>query len=116
MEKTKKIVKWFVWKKITLLRKEKKMINPYSPKKRNTKKIEEYSVLNPLTNSDSPSVRSNGARFVSARIDKTQIGKSGRANKIEILGRWGKWVSKVLTSKDLKVKRGIIRKKKKITS
>jgi len=29
---------------------------------------EEYSVLNPLTNSDSPSVKSKGARLVSAKI------------------------------------------------
>lgn len=28
-----------------------------------------YSTLNPDTNSDSPSVRSNGARFVSARVE-----------------------------------------------
>jgi len=32
------------------------------------KEEEEYSVLNPLTNSDSPSVKSKGARLVSARI------------------------------------------------
>jgi hypothetical protein len=34
----------------------------YSLKKIKEKKIEEYSVLNPLTNSDSPSGKSNGAR------------------------------------------------------
>lgn len=43
-------------------------MKPYSPKKSKTKGTEENSVLNPLTNSDSPSVKSNGARFVSAKI------------------------------------------------
>jgi len=47
----------------------------YSPKKRRVKGKEEYSVLNPLTNSDSPSVKSKGARLVSAKITKTQQGK-----------------------------------------
>jgi hypothetical protein len=32
-----------------------------------------YSVLNPETNSDSPSARSNGVRFVSARVVVNQM-------------------------------------------
>lgn len=32
-----------------------------------------YSTLNPETSSDSPSVRSNGARFVSARVEMNHI-------------------------------------------
>jgi hypothetical protein len=31
-----------------------------------------YSILNPDTSSDSPSGKSNGARFVSARIEMSQ--------------------------------------------
>lgn len=36
-----------------------------------------YSVLNPDTNSDSPSARSNGVRFVSARFVMNHIRKIG---------------------------------------
>jgi len=38
----------------------------YSAKKKNTNITAECSVINPLTNSDSASAKSNGARFVSA--------------------------------------------------
>jgi len=48
--------------------KEKAKIMEYSPKNNKVKEEEEYSVLNPLTNSDSPSVKSKGARLVSAKI------------------------------------------------
>lgn len=41
------------------------IIFPYSPKKKYANAIEEYSVLNPDTNSDSASGKSNGALFVS---------------------------------------------------
>jgi len=54
-------------KKIILLMKEKAKIIEYSPRNNKVKEEEEYSVLNPLTNSDSPSVKSKGARFVSAK-------------------------------------------------
>ena len=57
------------------------MIKEYSPKNSRVKGKEEYSVLNPLTNSDSPSVRSKGARLVSAKIIKTQ---QGRKKKLPI--------------------------------
>lgn len=43
-----------------------KMIFKYSVINNNVNKTLEYSVLNPDTNSDSPSTRSNGARFSSA--------------------------------------------------
>lgn len=56
-------------------KKEKRIMKEYSPKKRRVKGKEEYSVLKPLTNSDSPSVKSKGARLVSAKITKTQQGK-----------------------------------------
>lgn len=41
-----------------------------------------YSTLKPDTNSDSPSVRSNGARFVSASVEINHIIASGHAGKI----------------------------------
>jgi hypothetical protein len=38
----------------------------------------EYSVLNPETNSDSDSLKSNGARWVSANVQIIQIGRRKR--------------------------------------
>ena len=37
-----------------------------------------YSVLNPDTNSDSPSAKSNGVRFVSAKQEANQIRLNGK--------------------------------------
>lgn len=57
----------------------------YSPKKNIAKVIEEYSTLYPATNSASASGKSNGARFVSARIDIKKIkakGSNGNKNQI----------------------------------
>src|ERR671925_1197859 len=57
-----------------------RMMFAYSPRKNRAKLIDEYSTKNPATSSDSPSGRSNGARFVSARIETkkiTNIGSSG---------------------------------------
>jgi hypothetical protein len=56
-----------------------KMIEPYSAKKKSANPILAYSTLNPDTNSDSASGKSNGARFVSAKIDTKNIKKSGSA-------------------------------------
>lgn len=73
--KTKKNKTKFQWKKkIILLINEKARIIEYSPKNNKVKEEEEYSVLNPLTNSDSPSVKSKGARLVSAKILINQRG------------------------------------------
>lgn len=52
--------------KINLLNIERNIIFPYSDKKIIAKPPLLYSVLNPDTNSDSPSAKSNGARLVSA--------------------------------------------------
>jgi len=49
----------------------------YSAKKNMAKVIAEYSVLNPDTNSDSPSAISKGARLVSAKADTKNIAKAG---------------------------------------
>ena len=48
-----------------------KIIDIYSARKIKTKWIELNSVLKPLTNSDSPSVKSKGERLVSA-IEETR--------------------------------------------
>ena len=41
-----------------------------------------YSMLKPDTSSDSPSVRSNGARFVSASVEMNHIIARGHAGKV----------------------------------
>lgn len=64
---------------ISLLRKntmenvENRIILAYSLKKINTNPIDEYSILNPDTSSDSPSAKSKGVRFVSASSKTIQI-------------------------------------------
>lgn len=50
----------------------------YSAKKKRAKGPPAYSTLNPETNSDSPSVRSNGARFVSARVEMYHMAARGQ--------------------------------------
>jgi len=57
-------------KKIKTLKKLTKIIFPYSPKNNKAKINPLYSVLNPDTNSLSPSAKSNGERLVSAKILK----------------------------------------------
>ena len=54
----------------------------YSPKKNIANVIAEYSTLYPDTNSDSPSVKSNGARFVSANADTINITSAGNCGTI----------------------------------
>lgn len=49
-------------------------ILPYSAIKRKANKALPYSILNPETNSDSPSARSKGARLVSAKQIVIHIG------------------------------------------
>lgn len=57
----------------------------YSAKKNRANGPPAYSTLNPETSSDSPSVRSKGARFVSARVEMNHIiinGHVGIINQI----------------------------------
>lgn len=54
----------------------------YSARKKSAKGPAAYSTLNPETSSDSPSVKSNGARFVSARVDTYHIMARGQVGKI----------------------------------
>lgn len=54
----------------------------YSAKKNMANGLAAYSTLNPETSSDSPSVRSNGARLVSARVEMYHIIARGHAEKM----------------------------------
>lgn len=63
-----------------------KMILVYSDIKINANTLLAYSVLNPDTNSLSPSARSNGVRFVSARSVVNQINRSGGHMMAELNG------------------------------
>lgn len=54
-----------------------KIILPYSAKNNKAKPPLPYSILNPETNSDSPSAKSKGVRLVSARQEVTQQIKIG---------------------------------------
>lgn len=58
----------------------------YSAKKNKANGPAEYSTLNPDTSSDSPSVRSNGARFVSASVEIYHIIIRGQDENIRYIG------------------------------
>src|SRR6266508_5460253 len=61
------------------------VIATYSPSMNMTYGVELYSTMNPATNSDSASTRSNGGRLVSARAETrntTNIGNSGSQNQL----------------------------------
>lgn len=65
-----------------------RIIFVYSAIKNSAKGPAAYSTLNPETSSDSPSVRSNGARFVSARVEMYHIMAIGQAGKISHMCSW----------------------------
>lgn len=54
----------------------------YSARKNRANGPPAYSTLNPETSSDSPSVRSKGARFVSAKVEIYHIAARGHAGMI----------------------------------
>lgn len=54
----------------------------YSARKKRANGPAAYSTLNPETSSDSPSVRSKGARLVSASVDTYHIMARGQQAKI----------------------------------
>jgi hypothetical protein len=60
----------------------------YSARKNIAKVIAEYSVLNPETNSDSPSAISKGARFVSASAETKNIQKAGNKGIKNHISSW----------------------------
>lgn len=60
----------------------------YSARKNRAKGPPAYSTLKPETSSDSPSVRSKGARFVSARVEMYHIAANGQAGIISQIASW----------------------------
>lgn len=64
------------------------MMFAYSAKKKRANGPAAYSTLKPETSSDSPSVRSNGARLVSARVEMYHIIMRGQEEKMRYMGSW----------------------------
>lgn len=60
----------------------------YSARKNSAKGPPAYSTLKPETSSDSPSVKSNGARFVSASVEIYHIAASGQAGRTNHTFSW----------------------------
>jgi len=65
-----------------------KRIFAYSARKKRAKGPPAYSTLNPDTSSDSPSVKSKGARLVSAKVETYHIAATGHAGKIRYTASW----------------------------
>lgn len=60
----------------------------YSARKNSAKGPPAYSTLKPETSSDSPSVRSKGARFVSARVEIYHMAARGHAGRTNQTVSW----------------------------
>lgn len=60
----------------------------YSARKNRAKGPPAYSTLKPETSSDSPSVRSKGARLVSAKVEIYHIAAKGQAGRISQMLSW----------------------------
>lgn len=60
----------------------------YSAKKKSAKGPPAYSTLKPDTSSDSPSVRSKGARFVSASVEIYHIAARGQVGMSSQMFSW----------------------------
>lgn len=60
----------------------------YSARKNRANGPPAYSTLNPETSSDSPSVKSNGARLVSARVETYHMAARGQAGRISQMLSW----------------------------
>ena len=60
----------------------------YSARKNRANGPPAYSTLKPDTSSDSPSVRSNGARFVSASVEIYHMAARGQAGKTSQIASW----------------------------
>lgn len=69
-------------RKIIVVRVFIRIMLAYSARKNKAKGPAAYSTLNPETSSDSPSVRSNGARLVSARVETKRRIAKGQAGII----------------------------------
>lgn len=64
------------------------MMFAYSARKNKANGPAAYSTLKPDTSSDSPSVKSKGARFVSARVEIYHIIARGQEEKMRYSGSW----------------------------
>lgn len=64
------------------------IIFAYSARKNRANGPAAYSTLKPETSSDSPSVKSNGARLVSARVEMYHIIARGQVEKMRYRGSW----------------------------
>lgn len=64
------------------------MMLAYSARKKRAKGPAVYSTLNPETSSDSPSVGSNGAGFVSVSADAYHHMARGQQGKVRQRGSW----------------------------
>lgn len=60
----------------------------YSARKNKANGPPAYSTLKPETSSDSPSVRSKGARLVSAKVEIYHIAARGQVGKINQMLSW----------------------------
>lgn len=60
----------------------------YSARKKRAKGPPAYSTLKPETSSDSPSVRSKGARLVSARVEMYHMAARGQAGRMSQTLSW----------------------------
>jgi len=65
----------------------------YSARKINANPTAPYSILNPETSSDSPSAKSNGARFVSATHVTNHINETGIIKKVSQIISWDSLIS-----------------------
>lgn len=79
-----KFTNWkFVSNNVTEIKQALKIIIKFSPRKINENSNPPYSTLNPDTNSDSLSERSNGGRFLSiTRVKKSRIRIKNLKNKL----------------------------------
>lgn len=80
--------KWVAPRKRVAERVFMRRILAYSAKKKRAKGPAAYSTLKPETNSDSPSVRSKGARLVSARVEIYHIAARGQAGATSQIPSW----------------------------
>ena len=72
-----------------------------------------YSVLNPETSSDSPSAKSKGVRFVSARMEANHAKNRGATTNI---GSWCRSLSMVETDNEVIIISGVSRIRTILTS
>ncbi len=98
----------------TLVNIARNMMFRYSAIKIRTKRTLPYSVLNPDTNSLSLSAKSNGARFVSARVVVSHISRIGSMRMMVVPPQ--PLSVRLLRSQDLEIRRRLRRMRTKLIS